>query len=193
MRSFVAALFAFGLTLQAAAPVPRQAPDLIIKEANGKTTRLASQEGKVCIIQFLDTTCPHCQNAAVMLSKLQGELGPQGLQVFGVAFNDLVNTPNPSQNSAATGEFAMRFAKFPVGMASRETALKFLGLSVMERFYVPQILIVDKKGVIRYQDKPQPTGELSTEASLRKLVTGLLAEGAAPAKAKSTGGIKQVK
>ena len=35
---------------------------------------------------------------------------------------------------------------FPVGVASRETVLGYLGISVMSRFAVPQVLVVDRNG-----------------------------------------------
>jgi peroxiredoxin len=202
MRTILAAFFAVGLMVQAAAPLPREAPEFTFVEPSGKKTQLSSLKGQVVCIQFLDTTCPHCQAAAGMLSKLQAELGPSGFRVFGVAFNGAVNTPENQKNALVTADFQQRYARFPVAMAPRDQVLKHLGLSVMEQFYVPQIMLIDRKGVIRYQDKAKPDGQLSTEASLRKLVAGLLSEpgpGAskAPTQSKAKpaagGGIKQDK
>jgi peroxiredoxin len=166
----------FGLAAQAAAPVPRQAPELKIVEATGKTHLLSAQKGKVVVVQFLFTWCQHCQNTAVMLSKLQNELGPQGLQVYGVAFNDEVNTPDAAKNALDQASFNTRFAQFPVGRASKDTVLKYLGISVMERFAVPQMIVVDTTGKIVEQSKPMPGPELQDENNLRNIIKGLLAK-----------------
>src|SRR5258708_38539247 len=73
-------------------PVPRPAKEFTIVEPSGKQTLLSSYKGKVVLMQFLYTTCPHCRAAARTYTKLQKELGPRGLQVLGVAFNDEVQT-----------------------------------------------------------------------------------------------------
>lgn len=191
MRILVATFLAFGLALQAAAPVPRPAPDLKIVEATGKTHSLAAEKekGKVVVVQFLYTWCQHCQNTAQMLSKLQSELGPKGLQVFGVAFNDEVNTPDAAKNALDQATFNTRFAQFPVGRAAKEVVLKYLGISVMERYAVPQMIVIDTKGQIVAQSKPMPTPELQDPVYLRNLINGLLAGGSTQSKSGS-GGIK---
>ena len=173
MRSSFIACLILGLAAQAAAPVPRAAGEFTIREATGKTTQLSSQKGKVIVLQFLDVNCGHCQNTAGWLSKVQAEMGPRGLQVYGVAFDPSVNTPDASKNALALSTFTSRFAKFPVGRADRNTALQFMGHSVMDRLLVPQIVVIDRRGMIRAQDKAQPTGELG-EAPLRALVNTLL-------------------
>jgi peroxiredoxin len=192
MRTLVAAFLTFGLVLQAAAPVPRPAPDLKITDATGKRTWTLAEErakGHVVVIQFLYTWCQHCQNTAQMLSKLQNELGPKGLQVFGVAFNDEVNTPDQAKNALDQATFESRYAQFPVGRASRDTVLKYLGISVMERYAVPQIVVIDTKGQIVAQSKPMPTPELQNESYMRNLILSLLPGGSSQSKAAS-GGIK---
>lgn len=169
-------MLAFGLMLQAAAPVPRPAGDLKVVEPSGKVTTLASLKGKVVVIQFLFTWCPHCQATAEWLSRLQTELGPKGVQVVGVAFNDEVNTSNAAKNKEEVVKFG-RYANFPVGLSTKEPVLRFLGLSVMDGYGVPQMAVIDKKGVIQAQTKPRPgKGEIVEEPVLRALVNKLLAE-----------------
>jgi len=63
--------------------------------------------------------------------------------------------------------------------------LSYLGLSVMERLAVPQVVIIDKKGTIRAQSQPLGSPELQNESNLRKMLTDLAAEGAAKAAAKA--------
>lgn len=162
--------------LQAAAPVPRSAPEFKIHEPSGQDTTLASLKGKVVVVQFLFTGCGHCQNTATWLSRMQSELGPKGLATYGVAFNDEVNTKDSAKNGTEVKKFDS-YAKFPVGMASEEAVMRFLGMSMMGGYNVPQLVVIDKKGVIRAQTTPQPkAGEIIQEPAMRTLVTKLLAE-----------------
>jgi peroxiredoxin len=186
----VSALLASALALQAAAPVPRPAKEFTVTLPSGKQKLLSSYRGKVVMMPFMFTTCPHCQALSKVITRLQAELGPKGFQAFGVTFNDEVNTPNPAVNAQVTGSFISQFqVGFPVGYAPRNSVLSYLGISDIERWVVPQIVIIDRKGVIRAQSSAQGTADLQTESYLRKYLGELLSEGAsktsAPAK-KST-------
>ncbi|MEO8096876.1 MAG: TlpA disulfide reductase family protein [Acidobacteriota bacterium] len=178
MKTIVAAFLALGLTAFAAAPVPRPSSELKIHEMSGKDTLLSSQKGKVVIVQFLFTSCPHCQNAAVWLTRMQTELGTKGLEIFGVAINtDEIMTPDAKLNAANMGKFTA-IAKYPVGVAQTSDMLKYLGMSVMDRGWgVPMFAVIDRKGVIRAQSGPRPvTGDISSEPVMRAMVAKLLAE-----------------
>lgn len=120
---------ALGLSAYGAQPVPRPAQEFKLQDAAGKPVSLTSQKGKVVVIQFLYTTCGHCQATATWLSKMQTELGPKGLQVYGVAFNDGVSAKDVK-------EFG-QFAKFPVTISPSDPVMKYLGISVMEGYSVP--------------------------------------------------------
>jgi cytochrome oxidase Cu insertion factor (SCO1/SenC/PrrC family) len=176
MKTILGLALGFGLALQAAAPIPRPAGELKLVEPSGKEITLASLKGKVVVVQFLFTTCPHCQNAAVWLSKMNTELGPKGVQVYGVAVNEEVNTPDPAKNKASLASFS-QFAKFPVGISTTATLMKFMGFSVLDRWGVPQFAVIDKKGVIRAQTTPSPMkGQVVEEPVMRDLVNKLLLE-----------------
>jgi thiol-disulfide isomerase/thioredoxin len=177
MKLVFGLFLALGLTLQAAAPIPRPAGDFKIHEPSGRETLLSSQKGKVVVIQFLFTWCPHCQAAAKWVSKMQAELGSKGLQCYGVAFNDEVQTKDPEVNNKVTAAFS-EFASFPVGLSPKEPVLRFLGLSVLQGYGVPQFVVIDRKGVIRAQTTPQPTGvaTIATESVMRETVNKLLLE-----------------
>ena len=164
-------LSAFGISVFAAPPVPRPAKELEIVEPNGKHDLLTSYRGKVVLVQFLYTTCPHCQAYSQLLSKIQKEYGPKGFQALGVAFND-------ADNGMVANYIAQNKVNFPIGPALRDTVLSFMGFSMMDQVYVPQIALVDKKGQIREQSEPKPVTEgLQNEAHLRSMIDKLLAEG----------------
>jgi peroxiredoxin len=164
-----AALLALGVSALAMPPVPRKAPEFTIVEPSGKQTLLSSYKGKVVCIEFLYTTCPHCQETSKVFSKLQRELGPQGVQFIGVAFND---------NAALlTDGFVKQFGvAYPVGYSNIDTVLSYLGISVMDRWMVPQIVVIDRKGMIRAQSPPTGDVNLQTEVPLKLLLEGLIKE-----------------
>jgi thiol-disulfide isomerase/thioredoxin len=187
MRSFLHSLRLFaagacvfaalGAAAYASGPVPRPAPALDFTDGTGKHINLANYKGKVVVVQFLLTTCPHCQVFSGLLNKLQAEYGAKGFQALGAAVNEA--TPEMAR------DYEAKYAQaFPVGPMMHELCYTFLGLSVMERPGFPQIAVIDRKGQIREQTTteniPQP---LQNEAHLRALVEKLLAEGAgAPGK-----------
>lgn len=153
--------------LPAAAPVPRPAKDFRCPDPSGKPISIAALRGKVVVVQFLSTTCQHCQAFSRMLARLQAEFGPHGFQAVGVAFNEA--TPDMvNQYRKLTG------ASFPLGYAPREDVLAYLGISVMDRLTVPQILIIDRQGQVRAQSAPAGSPELQDEASLRRKIGDLL-------------------
>jgi hypothetical protein len=63
--------------------------------------------------------------------------------------------------------------------------LSYLGISELERIGVPQIVVIDRKGVIRAQSPSEGGGPLGDPAQLKPLIENLLAEGA-PAKSGAT-------
>ena len=178
----VSLMLASSLTLLASGPVPRPSKEFTIVLPSGKQDLLSKYRGKVVMLACMFTTCPHCQALSKVMTKLQGELGPKGFQALGVAFNDEVNTPNNAVNARVTSNFISEFGVgFPMGFAARESVMSYLGLSDVERWAVPQVVIIDKTGVIRAQSAAGGTADLATESYLRTYLQGLLNEGA-PAK-----------
>lgn len=148
--------------------VPRPAEELRLTDSTGKAWKLSEDRGKVVVMQFLYTTCTHCQATARMLNGLEKELAPQGLKVVGVAFDPGGQVP----------EFVRQHQiDFPVGQVKMEGALGYLGISIMERFVVPQMVIIDRRGVVRAQSALQGSPELQDEKYLRSFLGGLLKEG----------------
>jgi thiol-disulfide isomerase/thioredoxin len=181
MRSFLAMGLLCSALAVSAAEIPRQAPEYVINMPGGGQELLSKHKGKVVVLEFLLTTCPHCQQSATVLSRLQAQYGPK-VQILGVAIN-------PDGDIAG---FKRQFATgFTVGSNTRETAMAFLQASVMAtNFYVPQMVFIDRKGVIRAQyGGSDPFLGATQEANIRGMIDKLLAEPggakpAAPAKTK---------
>lgn len=170
IRLAAAAALLFSLTLTAVAepPVPRVADDFKVVQPDGKVTTISSLKGKVVVIQFLSTICPHCQNFSGKLAQMQQDLGPKGFQAVGIAFIEA----SPEQ----TAQYASRFAgnAFPIGYASQDAAMGYLRYSPVQRIGVPQIMVIDKEGIVRAQTRGMPDG--SIQLGIDDLVQKLLAE-----------------
>ena len=175
----VSALLLSGLALQAAGPVPRPTKEFTVVLPSGKQTLLSSYRGKVVMAAFMFTTCPHCQAFSKVLTQLNNEYSSRGFQALGVAFDD-DDAKGPSLKDKAAA-YGREYAGFQVGAANRSTVFAYLGLSELERIGVPQIAVIDRKGVIREQSTSQGGGPLGDPAHLKPLIESLLAEGA-PAK-----------
>ena len=166
-----------GMTAHAAAPVPRPAPDLNITDPAGKHVLLSQYKGKVVLIQFLLTTCPHCQAMSRMVTTLQQKYGMRGFQALGAA----VNTADAKLVQSYITD---QHVGFPVGAVPYEVASSFL--VVNERLSFPQVVIIDRSGKIQAQSAPDGTEELQDQAYLSKFIEKLLgAPAAAPAPKKA--------
>jgi peroxiredoxin len=171
----LAALLGMSVLLSAKPPVPRPASEFSCSAPDGKPITLSKYKGKVVLIQFLITNCTHCQALSQMLTKFQDEYGPQGFQAFGVAIND------------ASPEMVHDYVRdhnvgIPVGYASRDKAIAYLGLSAMERLTVPQVMIIDRQGRVQAQSDAGGTPNLQNESYLREFISGLLQQSPAPRK-----------
>jgi len=173
MRVLAATAFvALTVSAYATPPVPRKSPEFTITDPSGKQILLSSLRGKIVVMPFMFTTCPHCQRYAQVLTKLQQEFGPRGVVMVGAVFNDA--------NGAMAAQFVKEFnVGFPVGYATREQVLSYLGISIMDgRWVVPQAAIIDKKGNIVAQSAATGSPELQEEASLRAILDKLVKESA---------------
>lgn len=136
-----AALYAADATPGPQPQIPRKAPELTI-QMPGKQMLLSQFHGYICALAVMSTTCPHCQHLAQVLSGLQQEYAPKGVQMLGVVVNAEANVELPN--------FRAVFARnmFPIGMSTDPITREFLqhppGIS-----YFPMMVFIDKQGVIR--------------------------------------------
>jgi peroxiredoxin len=177
MKTFLAIATAsclLGLSLFAGeATATRPAPELTFTIPGKGPQQLSQYKGKVVALAFMSTTCPHCQAKSKELTKLQEELGPRGLQVIGVATN-----PNAD---LLVDNFVKDFkVGFPVGYMSSEHVVTFMNFSITDRWVVPQLALIDRKGVIRYQTTATETPEwdkLMAPEAIRAHIEELLTVG----------------
>ena len=168
-------LFGFGIGLglvlasAIAAEIPRQAPELAVQLPAGKQLLLSQFRGKVVLVEFVYTTCPHCQQSSTIIERLYKELGPRGFQPLAIAFN-----PDAEK---LVGDFARQFGlTFPVGFGARDTVIEYLQYPMVQPVYVPQMVFVDRKGIIRAQHGGEDEFFKDQEANLRAQIEALLQE-----------------
>jgi peroxiredoxin len=166
-----AILFSTAAALQAQAPPPiiRHSPDFTVRLVDGNQMALSSLKGKVVALLFVQTTCPHCQHASQTFTRLFNEYGKLGFQPVDVAINPMANL--------YVKDFVRDYKiSYPVGFSAPEEALGFLNIPVMERYVVPQIVWIDRKGNIRSQTPPLGDEKLLNEVYWRNMIETLAKE-----------------
>jgi len=160
VKTTLISIFGFALissSLEAQQTEIRKAPELAFT-LPGQGQRLLSQyRGKVVALEFILTTCPHCQAASREMTKFEQEYGPKGFQAIDLAINALDEGRTPDQAAQIVQMFAQSFqVGFPVGYIPRDQMMSFMGFNMAERMVVPQLVLIDRKGYIHYQT---PAGE----------------------------------
>jgi thiol-disulfide isomerase/thioredoxin len=152
--------------------VPRQSPEYAVKLTSGRQLLLSSYRGRVVVLMFVATDCPHCQAAARLMEGIQNEYRPRGLQTLAVAFNDMAMMLVP-------GFIKQTGASFPVGYDARESVFSYLQLPLTFRMFVPAMVFVDRQGMIRGQYLGDDKFFENTEKNIRGMLETLLKEPAA--------------
>ena len=137
----VAALMAASM---GAAELPRKSPALSIGLSDGKQLSINSYKGKVVVLAFILTTCPHCQHTTGLLKDLQAALSGRGVQFVEAAID---------RNAAplVPGFIKSYQPNFPVGASSYDTAVAYLQHPATAIMHVPSLVFIDRQGMIRAQ------------------------------------------
>lgn len=161
------ALVGIALLEVRAESVIRRSPELAFT-IPGQGPRLLSQyRGKVIALEFILTTCPHCQAASKVMSGLQAEYGSKGFQALDVAVD-------PDAESLVAN-FANNYqVAFPVGWVSLPGMMSYKNFQ--GRPVVPQLVLIDRNGDIRYETPQLGDPESMKEDVVRARIQELLSE-----------------
>jgi peroxiredoxin len=159
--------------------VPRTSPELAINLNNGQRVLLSQYRGKVVVVAFILTWCPHCQKTIGYLIKDQNAYGARGFQVLASAIEDVARNNLPA--------FIRQFnPPFPVGFDNQTVAIDYLEHPPMLIPHMPILAFIDRQGVIRaqYEGDDKFLAEDRQEKNLSDKIEELLKE-AAPGARKS--------
>lgn len=174
MKTIIAALTAsvlMGIPLLAADTGNlRKAPDFTFNLPGKGPVQLSQYRGKVVALEFIHTTCPHCQAASKLMTKYQEEFGARGLQALAVAIN-----PNAD---LLVENFVKDFkVGYPVGWASQQEMYAFMAFDPKNSYVIPQLALIDRKGFIHYQTPAKEDDswdKLMAEVAIRAHIEELL-------------------
>jgi thiol-disulfide isomerase/thioredoxin len=184
VKRALASLFVLAvLAMPLAAADPYKAPELAFNIPGQGQKLLSQYRGKVVAIEFIFTTCPHCQAASKVMSGYQKEFGARGFQAIDVAVNE--NADLLVENFAKDYQVA-----FPVGWTPRDQMISFMGFE-NGRFVVPQMVLIDRKGYIHYKTPALENEDWDKQMKpevIREHIEELLSSGASASRSPQANG-----
>jgi peroxiredoxin len=144
--------------------VPRKAAEFVFHMTDGPQQLLSMYKGKTVVLALMYTTCPHCQKLAQELAQVQTEYAAKGVQVLGATFDD------GSKSRVQQFSKTLRL-NFPVGYSERVPVLEFLQHPVDDPYFVPILVFIDRRGMVRSQFIPDEDSKpVNVRAELDKLL-----------------------
>jgi thiol-disulfide isomerase/thioredoxin len=148
--------------------IPRKSPELAFKIPGQGEKLLSQYRGKVVALEFILTTCPHCQAASKVMTIMQERYGRRGLQVIDVAVDQ--NADLRVENFAKDYQVG-----FPVGWTGIDQMMSYMGFT--GRPVVPQLVLIDRSGTIHYQTPREGDGTSLKEEVIQERIEELLGSG----------------
>jgi thiol-disulfide isomerase/thioredoxin len=155
------------------ASVPQEkkvAPQLRLKDLNGRTVRLSDYHGKVVLVNFWATWCPPCRAEMPDLVKLQRQYGKDGLQIIGVTY--------PPEQKARVRRFASSLkVNYPIVLGTSQIKAQFSSEETL-----PLTVVIDREGKVseiisgillreEFDEKIKPLLTQKTEGEIRNAVS----------------------
>jgi cytochrome oxidase Cu insertion factor (SCO1/SenC/PrrC family) len=131
------------------------APDFTLTDVNGTPIRLSDQRGKVVVLEFMRTTCPHCANEMSQLASVHDQFGPD-VTMISVSVDPQGDTNEVLKAYAAEHNATWIWARD----TSDNSVTSLYGISG-----VPTIFIIDSNGRIVKVN----TGETSSSILIQQI------------------------
>ena len=170
MKKTVATLL-FGIVLFAAGPL-RRAPGFCLIDTTGEWRDLADYRGKIVLVEFMKTECPHCASFSTVLNGLKSKYGDK-LAILAVA--------NPPDTPQTMQQFVKGHSlTYPLLLDQGQAAYSYVRTPSID---LPTVYLIDANGMIRnsWVDGVL-TKDIFEGNGLASEIDKLLAGGAAPAK-----------
>jgi peroxiredoxin len=145
MKKILLSLFTLLLTLAPpAAHGASSAPDFTLPTDQGVAYHLAESRGKEVVVLFAWASwCPSCREEMPMVNQLHEQLADLPVRLFGVNMQE-----KPKQVARAR---ATNHLKFDILLDQQGTFARAYGI-----YGIPQVMVIDKKGKLRYRDFGPP-------------------------------------
>jgi peroxiredoxin len=125
------------IALSAADPV-RRAPGFCLIDTTGQWQDLADYRGKVVLLEFMQTSCPHCAALVSVLTGLHQKYGDK-LAVLSVALSP--DTPQAMQQFASGHKLS-----YPLMLDMGQVAVSYVRAGSIN---FPTVYLIDGSGMIR--------------------------------------------
>jgi thiol-disulfide isomerase/thioredoxin len=125
--------------LLTAADAPRRAPGFALPDSHMQVFDLADYRGKIVLLEFMQTTCPHCASFAETLNQVQQKYGDK------VVILSVVNSAQDNQNTVAQ-YVAGHKSKYPILFDAGQMAFSYVRSGNLE---FPHVYLIDANGYIQ--------------------------------------------
>jgi cytochrome c biogenesis protein CcmG, thiol:disulfide interchange protein DsbE len=115
-------------------------PEFALKSLAGDTVTRESLAGKPALLVFWNTWCPICREELPLINRLAGKYATKGVTVLAI------NTGLNDSESKTRAYWKKSGYQFPTGFDGSFAIGEAFGVRG-----VPTVLLVDAKGVVRYQ------------------------------------------
>lgn len=134
-RLFTLLLCTFALFAQG----PRRAPGFALPNSKMDVVDLADYRGRIVILEFIQTTCPHCASFADVLHEVEQKYGDK-VQILAVV-------KSPEDNANTVGQFvAGHKIDYPVLFDAGQMAFSYVRSGNLQ---FPHAYLIDASGLIR--------------------------------------------
>ncbi len=163
-----------GLLLAADQLSNRRAPGFSLPDLNLKQHDLADYRGKVVLLDFMRTDCPHCRTLSRLLEQVKAKYG------YRVAILSVVTPPDNQQT--VIRYIQANFITTPVLFDCSQMAASYLKIGPQNPSVdLPYLFVIDGEGTIRHDYAFEPNREIFEGKGLFKVLDGMLGSSPAPA------------
>jgi peroxiredoxin len=155
-----------------AAAADRRAPGFSLVDSKAQEHDLADYRGKLVLLAFIQTTCPHCATFAEILQQAQEKFGDK-IAVLAVV------TP-PDDPGKVNAFMAGHKITYPILFDSGQMSYSYV---LSQNLAFPQLFMIDAGGIVRAEHLYGPlTRDIFEGSGLGPAITRMLNGGTPPKK-----------
>jgi peroxiredoxin len=158
MKLLAAVLLTLSITASAQTPFGRRAPGFSLPDLTLKQHDLQDYKGKVVIFDFMRTDCPKCQTLTGTLEQVRAKYGDK-IQILSVV------TAGADNQETVKKYMATYKVTYPFLFDCGQMTASYMNITPKNpTLHLPQLVIVDKNGIIRKEINETSQGGLSLQS-----------------------------